>query len=186
MRKIRIICLILLLAFFLCACGDPGNMSKEELYSEINGMLEHREIIPEDYLNCLDEEVANRLIAYNECTGELLAYYRDYGLSIARNYDLWLMLFGDAARPAEKETWHDRTFSSRLSQACLYPDAPQRVQKDWYLSGFARFDSGGSYGLWASLMHTDFYVGSEQAEKVRSYFQLIDELTQVLCGRNEG
>lgn len=170
----------------LCACGNPAKMSREELYGEIAEMVEKRKEVPEGYLIFVADDLQQELLAYHDATEQLRAYYADWGMRIAANYDLRYLLFDVEYKP-ERDQYlfrrlanHYELFSARFGQACLYPDAPRRVWKDVYLSGFARFDSGGSYGLWASFMHEDFYVGNDIANQVESYFRLIDHLNSEL------
>ena len=184
MKRYNMVVFALVLAVLLCACGNPGHMNEDKLHGKIISMVEDREQIPEDYLDCLDGELEQVASAYNDATKQLRAHYTDYGMGIyAAAYDLRYQLFDVKYEPKRDRifysniAWNYETFSGHLAQACLYPDAPRRVRKDWYLSVFANFDSGGSYGLWASCMHEDFYVGYETAEAVQEYFRLIDDLT---------
>lgn len=186
MKRFAAATLAILMIFCLCACGSPAKMSREKLHGEIAEMVEKRKEIPEDYLLSVDGVLRQELHAYNDATKRLRTYYTDWGVRIAHNYDLRYLLFGIEYKP-ERDQYlfryvanHYETFSGRFGQACLYPDAPHRVWKDRYLSGFARFDSGGSYGLWASFMHENFYVGDDIANQVADYFQLIDRLSSRL------
>ena len=182
MKRFAAAVLAALMLFSLCACGSPAKMSREKLYGEIAEMVEKRKEIPEDYLLSTDGDLRQELREYNDATERLRTYYTDWGMRIASNYDLRYLLL-DVEYKSERDRYlfrrvadHYETFSGRFGQACLYPDAPRRVRKDWCLSGYARFDAGSSWGLWASYMHKDFYVGDDVADQVESYFQLIDHL----------
>ena len=185
MKRFAAAMLAAVLFLSLCACGSPASLSREELYAEMTEMLEKRKEIPEDHLAVVDEDLRQKLRTYNDATEQLRAYYADWGTRIASYYDLRYILFDIAYEPERDR--HSRvayfydTFSNRFAQDCLYPDASDRVRKDWWLSWFYKLDQGGSYSLWAIYMHQDFYVGEDTAKQVQDYFELIDHLTAELA-----
>ena len=109
----------------LCACGNPAKMSREELYGEIAEMVEKRKVIPEGYLIFVADDLQQELLAYHDATEQLRAYYADWGMRIAANYDLRYLLF-DVEYEPERDQYlfrrlanHYELFSARFGQACL-------------------------------------------------------------------
>lgn len=169
--------LVLMIGCFSLVNFIPGNAkAAREMTLDL---IENREIVPESYLKQLDDETRQMVEEYNAVTVYLSEFFDEYAVRIAD-------FFGDSKKSSALEASFFKYgntvnrplyyyFIERVSSAALYPNANRRLVFDPLIGPF--IDRGGSYGLWATMIHAGFNVGDENAVLIQDYFALIDALT---------
>ena len=154
--------------------GNAGAAGKMALK-----LIEDREIVPEPYLDLLDDETRQMAEEYNEVTAYLSDFFDDYAVRMADFFSNPQKSSALEASFFQYGTYVKRPFYyyfiERVSSAALYPNARERLIRNPLIGTF--IDTGGSYGLWATMIHADFNVGDENAVLIQDYFALIDVLT---------
>ena len=169
--------LVLIIGCFSLVNFVPGS-AKAARGMTLN-LIKDREIVPESYLELLDDETRQMVEEYNEVTVYLSEFFDEYAVSKAE-------FFGNPKKSSVLEASFFKYgntvnrplyyyFIERVSSAALYPNASRRLSLDPLVGPF--IDGGGSYGLWATMIHAGFNVGDENAALIQDYFALIDALT---------
>lgn len=171
--------LLLLLAVIYFGWVRFALVNSKTVQEQVVTLIEKRRIIPEKYLILLDDKARPMAEAYNQITEELSDYYTDYATRCADAFgDPEKSLFiehvffkygGVVKRP------YYYYFVNRVSSAAMYPDASKRLTRNPLIGVF--IDGGGSGGLWATCIHSDFMTSEEIAAQVHEYFAVIDMLT---------
>lgn len=171
--------LLLLLALIYFGWVRFALVNSETVQDQVVTLIEKRRIIPEKHLILLDDQTRPMAEAYNQITEELNDYYLDYATRYADAFGdpenslfiehVFFKYGGVVKRP------YYYYFVNRVSSAALYPDASQRLTRNPLIGVF--IDGGGSGGLWATHIHSDFKTSEEIAARVHEYFAVIDMLT---------
>lgn len=170
--------LLLLFAFIYFGLVKFVPTNSETVHEQVITLIEKRRIIPEKQLILLDDKTRQMAEAYNRITEELSDYYIDYATDQAD-------FLGDPKKSSVIEAYFFKYggvvkrpyyyyFVKQVSSAALYPDARQRLLLNPLIGVF--IDGAGSYGLWATHIHSDFMTSEEIAAQVHEYFAVIDML----------
>ncbi len=150
----------------------PADAYRVEKLNEVSDMVLGREVVPQDYLRYLPEALHEPIEQYNAETCVLKNNYGHHAVGIAKS------LFYERDKDPGDYLRGDLFYAmiDRISTLALYRNAEQLCQTDPVLSYPLTKESGGSYGIWAYMLHKQAAVGEDLAQQIQDYFTMIDGL----------
>lgn len=199
---------LLLIPMLLSGCtaappsgaGAPVSLSTQyqiEKVNHISDLILERQVIPQDYFRFVDEDVQlqEKLQSYNDLTVSLTESATSYATSILSGLveadeETAQRLIGPVCDHMDvPEQFH--TMEGQIAHWSLYENAAELCRADPQLTHIIVPESGGSWGMWPSWLHT---FGSVSDTTDQEYFQeylalidtLMDDLDQfrdaLVCG----
>ena len=151
-----------------------------ERLAQITGLVQDRQIVPQDYLRGLDEDLASAVTDYNTATQALSLIYTQQAIHVL---DGVFFEFADTENTDSSygpELYQRSDFYyecvGRFAHYALFQNAADLFYADPYLCYPLAQEAGGSYGLWASLIHEDFSEDGERGKMTQDYFDQVDAL----------
>lgn len=151
-----------------------------EVRAQIRDMVLAREVIPADYLRCLDQNLAAQAEEYNQETAYLKSEYTVY----AKEQIHGMFEYYRDNEPERLNYFASEELiceaAAHLARCALYRNPQQLYYEDPAMAYALSGEEGGSGALWAEAVHQNFYVGENLVKDAEAYLDQVDEFMDAL------
>ncbi len=153
-----------------------------EVCARVRDMVLAREVIPADYLRCLDQDLAARAEEYNSETANLKSQYTVY----AKEHIHGMFEYYRTEEPERLNYFASEELvceaAAHLARCALYRNPQQLYYEDPAMAYALSGEAGGSGTLWANAVHQGFQAGGNLVMEVEAYLDQVDEFMDALGG----